>query len=61
MNPKLAVEIESNTVTLTIICKDDYAAIALYEELCLSARKGCVKLCVLTDASTAEWRDIDGV
>ena len=42
--PQLAVEIDRNTVTLIIECKDRYAAIELYESVCAGGREGYIEL-----------------
>ena len=53
MNEKLSVEINRKTVTLTFDCQDDYAAIILYDSVCLNAQQGFVEIGVRTVPSTA--------
>lgn len=57
MNDKMLVEIESSTVTLTIKCKDNYAAIILYDSICLNARKGYFSVEVQTEPKAIRSAD----
>lgn len=45
---QLAVEMEGDVVRMEIRCADIYAAIELYETLCVSARKGKIEFDIAT-------------
>ena len=46
--PKLAVEIDRNTVTIIVECQDRYAAIELYKNVCAGGRDGHIELKIET-------------
>lgn len=48
MKEQLAIERHLETVTLTIICSSQCAAMKLYDQLCADASEGRVELGVVT-------------